>query len=52
MKEFDNYKEENEYFKNTLLEIEPKDKGFIEFGELRIYYEFKEDFDKLKKNLK
>ena len=47
IKEFDNYKEANEYFKNTLLEIEPEDKGLIEFGELRIYYEFKEDLDKL-----
>lgn len=40
MKEFDNYKEANEYFKNTLLEIEPEDKGSIEFGELPIYYTF------------
>lgn len=47
MKEFDNYKEASEYFKNTLLEIEPEDRGLIEFGELRVYYEFKEDLDKL-----
>ena len=47
MKEFDNYKEAHEYFKNTLLEIEPEDKGLIEFGELRVYYEFKEDLDRL-----
>ena len=47
MKEFDNYKEANEYFKNTLLEIEPEDTGFIEFGKLKIYYEFKEDLNKL-----
>lgn len=46
-KEFDNYKEANEYFKNTLLEIEPEDRGLIEFGELRVYYEFKEDLDRL-----
>ena len=40
MKEFDNYKEANEYFKNTLLEIKPEDRGLIEFGELRVYYTF------------
>ena len=47
MKEFDNYKEATEYFKNTLLEIEPEDRGLVEFGELRVYYEFKEDLDRL-----
>lgn len=46
-KEFDNFKEATEYFKNTLLEIEPGDRGFIEFGEIRVYYEFKEDLDRL-----
>ena len=47
MKEFDNYKEANEYFKNTLLEIEPEDRGFVEFGKILVYYEFKEDLNKL-----
>ena len=47
LKEFDNCKEATEYFKNTLLEIEPEDRGLIEFGELRVYYEFKEDLDRL-----
>ena len=47
MKEFDNCKEATEYFKNTLLEIEPEDRGLVEFGELRVYYEFKEDLDRL-----
>lgn len=40
IKKFNNFEEANEYFKNTLLEIESDDKGFIEFGELRIYYTF------------
>lgn len=40
IKKFNNFEEANEYFKNTLLEINPEDKGFIEFGELRIYYTF------------
>ena len=40
MKEFNTIKEAEEYFKNILLEINPEDKGFIEFGELRIYYTF------------
>ena len=40
MKEFNTIKEAEEYFKNILLEINPEDKGFIEFGELRIYYIF------------
>ena len=58
LKEFDNCKEATEYFKNALLEIEPEDKGLVEFGELRVYYEFKEDLDRLeafkieKENLK
>lgn len=47
MKEFINFEEANEYFKNTLLEIEPEDRGLIEFGELRVYYEFKEDLNRL-----
>lgn len=47
MKEFTNFEEANEYFKNTLLEIEPEDRGLIEFGELRVYYEFKEDLNRL-----
>ena len=40
IKEFNNFEEANNYFKNALLEFEPEDKGFIEFGELRIYYTF------------
>ena len=40
IKEFNNIKEAEEYLKNTLLGIEPEDKGFIEFGELRVYYTF------------
>ena len=40
IKKFNSFEEANEYFKNTLLEIESDDKGFIEFGELRIYYTF------------
>ena len=40
IKEFNNFEEANNYFKNALLEIEPEDKGFIEFGEYRIYYQF------------
>ena len=40
IKKFNNFEEANEYFKNALLEIESDDKGFIEFGELRIYYTF------------
>ena len=40
MKEFTNFEEANDYFKNTLLEIEPEDRGLIEFGELRVYYTF------------
>lgn len=47
IKKFNNFEEANNYFKNALLEFEPEDKGFIEFGELRIYYEFKEDLDRL-----
>ena len=47
IKKFNNFKEANEYFKNTLLEIEPEDRGLIELGELRVYYEFKEDLDRL-----
>lgn len=47
LKEFDNCKEATEYFKNTLLEIEPEDKGLIEFGGLQVYYEFKENLEKL-----
>ena len=47
IKKFDNFEEANNYFKNALLEIEPDDKGFIEFGELRVYYKFKEDLDRL-----
>ena len=40
IKKFDNFEEANNYFKNALLEIESDDKGFIEFGELRVYYTF------------
>ena len=40
IKKFNNFEEANEYFKNALLEIESDDKGFIEFGEYRIYYTF------------
>ena len=40
IKEFNNFEEANNYFKNALLEIESDDKGFIEFGEYRIYYQF------------
>ena len=47
IKKFNNFEEANDYFKNALLEFEPEDRGFIEFGELRVYYEFKEDLDRL-----
>lgn len=40
IKEFNTVKEAKEYFKNILLEINPEDKGFVEFGETRIYYQF------------
>lgn len=40
IKEFNNFEEANNYFKNALLEIEPEDRGYIEFGEYRIYYQF------------
>ena len=40
IKEFTSLEEAEKYFKNTLLEINPEDKGFVEFGELRIYYTF------------
>lgn len=40
IKKFNNFEEANEYFKNALLEIEPEDRGYIEFGEYRIYYQF------------
>ena len=40
IKEFNSFEEANNYFKNALLEFEPEDKGFIEFGEFRIYYTF------------
>lgn len=40
MKEFNSFEEAEEYFKNILLEINPEDKGFVEFGETRIYYQF------------
>ena len=47
IKTFNNFEEANDYCKNALLEFEPEDRGFIEFGELRVYYEFKEDLDRL-----
>lgn len=40
MKEFNSLEETEEYFKNILLEINPEDKGFIEFGEYKIIYQF------------
>ena len=40
IKEFNNFEEANKYFKNALVEIEPEDRGYIEFGEYRIYYQF------------
>lgn len=40
IKKFNNFEEANEYFKNTLLGIEPEDRGYVEFGEYRIYYQF------------
>ena len=40
IKEFNNFEEANKYFKNALLEIEPEDKGFIEFGEGKTIYQF------------
>ena len=40
IKEFDNIKEAEEYLKNTLLGIEPEDRGYVEFGKYRIYYQF------------
>lgn len=40
MKEFNTIKEAEEYFKNILLEINPEDKGFVEFGETQIFYQF------------
>lgn len=40
IKEFNNIKEAEEYLKNILLEIEPEDRGYVEFGEYRIYYQF------------
>ena len=40
IKEFNTIKEAEEYLKNTLLEIEPEDRGYVEFGEYRIYYQF------------
>lgn len=40
IKEFNNIKEAEEYLKNTLLGIEPEDRGYVEFGEYRIYYQF------------
>ena len=36
IKKFNSLEEANNYFKNALLEIKSDDKGFIEFGELRI----------------
>ena len=59
IKEFTNFEEANNYFKNALLELEPMDKGFIELGEYRTYYQFihpnkmksiKIEKDDLKKN--
>ena len=40
IKKFDNFEEANNYFKNALLGIEPEDRGYVEFGEYRIYYQF------------
>lgn len=40
IKEFNNFEEANNYFKNALLEIESDDKGFIEFGEGKTIYQF------------
>ena len=40
IKEFNNIKEAEEYLKNNLLGIEPEDRGYVEFGEYRIYYTF------------
>ena len=40
IKKFDSFEEANNYFKNALLEIEPEDRGYVEFGEYRIYYQF------------
>ena len=40
IKEFNSFEEANNYFKNALLEIEPEDRGYVEFGEYRIYYQF------------
>ena len=40
IKEFNSFEEANNYFKNALLEIETEDKGYVEFGEYRIYYQF------------
>ena len=40
IKEFNNIKEAEEYLKNTLLGIEPEDRGYVEFGTYRIYYQF------------
>lgn len=40
IKEFNSFEEANNYFKNALLEIEPEDKGFIEFGEDKTIYQF------------
>ena len=41
IKEFTSLEEANNYFKNALLELEFMDKGFIELGEYRTYYDFK-----------
>ena len=40
IKKFDNFEEAEEYLKNILLGIEPEDRGYVEFGEYRIYYQF------------
>ena len=40
IKKFDSFEEANNYFKNALLEIEPEDRRYVEFGEYRIYYQF------------
>ena len=40
IKEFNSFEEANNYFKNALLELEPEDKGFIEFGEGKTIYQF------------
>ena len=50
IKKFNNFEEANEYFKNALLEFEPEDKGFIEFGELRIQKSIRIEKDDLKKS--